>query len=118
MKRIFMLISLFAVLCNTGCKTEKEEKEHNANFLVTNPVQLDTSITKEYVSQIHSIQHIELRAQERGYLEKIYVDEGQHVKKGQLLFKIMPKLYEAEMRRAKAEAEFAEIEYKKHQKAG
>jgi membrane fusion protein (multidrug efflux system) len=112
MKRIFMLISLFAILWATGCKTEKEEKKHDTKFLVTNPVKLDTSITKEYVSQIHSIQHIELRAQERGYLEKIYVDEGQHVKKGQLLFKIMPKLYEAEMRKARAEADFAEIEYK------
>jgi len=107
-----MLLSLCALLSNTACKTEKEEKEHKTEFLVTNPIKLDTSITKEYVSQIHSIQHIELRAQERGYLEKIYVDEGQYVKKGQLLFKIMPKLYEAEMSKAQAEAEFAEIEYK------
>lgn len=112
MKKIFMLLSLFAVLCSTGCKTEKEEKEHYGKLLVTNPIKKDTSVTKEYVSQIHSIQHIELRALERGYLEKIYVDEGQHVKKGQLLFKIMPKLYEAETQKAKAEADFAEIEYK------
>ena len=107
-----MLMSLCALLLHTGCKTEKEEKEEEAKFLVTNPVKKDTTITEEYVCQIHSIQHIELRAQERGYLEKIYVDEGQFVKKGQLLFKIMPKLYEAEMQRAQAEANFAEIEYK------
>lgn len=112
MKRIFMFISLIAVLCNTGCNKEHKEKEHETEFLVTNPIKKDTSITKEYVSQIHSIQHIELRAQERGYLEKIYVDEGQYVKKGQLLFKIMPKLYEAERLKTQAEADFAEIEYK------
>jgi len=112
MKRILMLMSLCALLLYTGCKTEKEEKEEEAKFLVTNPVKKDTTITEEYVCQIHSIQHIELRAQERGYLEKIFVDEGQHVKKGQLLFQIMPKLYEAEMQKAKAEADFAEIEYK------
>jgi membrane fusion protein (multidrug efflux system) len=52
-----------------------------------------------------------LRAQERGYLQQIFVDEGDYVKKGQPLFQIMPKLYEAEMQRAKAEADFAEIEY-------
>ena len=91
-------------------KEKKEEKEEETTYSVTNPVIMDTTITKEYVSQIRSIQHIELRAQERGYLEKIYVDEGQFVKKGQLLFKIMPKLYEAEQQRAKAEAQFAEIE--------
>ena len=111
MKRVLMLVSLCALLCYTSCKTDKEEKEVETKFLVTNPVKMDTIITDEYVCQIHSIQHIELRAQERGYLEKIYVDEGQSVKKGQLLFQIMPKLYEAEMQKAKAEANFAEIEY-------
>ena len=111
MKRIFMIIGLFALLCNTSCKTEKEGKEEETEFLVTNPVRMDTTITQDYVCQIRSIQHIELRAQERGYLEKIYVDEGDFVKKGQLLFQIMPKLYEAEMHKAKAEADFAKIEY-------
>ncbi|WP_188621049.1 efflux RND transporter periplasmic adaptor subunit [Flavobacterium suaedae] len=111
MKRIFMIMGLCALLCNTSCKTEKEGKEEETEFLVTAPVKKDTTITQDYVCQIRSIQHIELRAQERGYLEKIYVDEGDFVKKGQLLFQIMPKLYEAEMQRAKAEASFAEIEY-------
>jgi len=107
-----MLTGLCGFLFVASCTSKKEEKKEETKFLVTNPIKKDTSITKEYVSQIHSIQHIELRAQERGYLEKIYVDEGQRVTKGQLLFKIMPKLYEAEMQRAQAEADFAEIEYK------
>jgi membrane fusion protein (multidrug efflux system) len=71
---------------------------------------MDTSFTKEYVSQIRSVRNIELRAQEKGYLQNIYVDEGQFVKAGQLLFKIMPKLYEAELLKAQAEAKAAEIE--------
>lgn len=112
MKKILMLTGLCGFLFIASCTSKHEEKKEEANFLVTNPIKKDTSITKEYVSQIHSIQHIELRAQERGYLEKIYVDEGQRVTKGQLLFKIMPKLYEAEMQKAQAEADFAEIEYK------
>lgn len=112
MKKILMLTGLCGFLFIASCTSKHEEKKEEAKFLVTNPIKKDTSITKEYVSQIHSIQHIELRAQERGYLEKIYVDEGQRVTKGQLLFKIMPKLYEAEMQKAQAEADFAEIEYK------
>ncbi len=112
MNRILMIMGLLLLLSDTSCESKKEEKKEEAHFVVTNPIKKDTSITKEYVAQIHSIQHIELRAQERGYLEKIYVDEGQRVKKGQLLFQIMPKLYEAEMQKAKAEADFAEIEYK------
>lgn len=112
MKRFFMLMGLCALFISTSCTSKKEEKEEETKFLVTNPVKKDTIIIKDYVSQIRSIQHIELRAQERGYLQKIFVDEGQTVKKGQLLFQIMPNLYEAEQQRAQAEANFAEIEYK------
>jgi membrane fusion protein (multidrug efflux system) len=56
------------------------------------------------------VRNIEIRAQEKGYLQNIYVDEGQSVKAGQLLFRIMPKLYEAELLKAQAEAKAAEIE--------
>ncbi|WPP51676.1 efflux RND transporter periplasmic adaptor subunit [Catalinimonas niigatensis] len=110
--KILMLMSLCALLYQTGCSSRGEEiHENETKFLVTSPVKMDTTLTEEYVCQIRSIQHIELRAQERGYLQKIYVDEGDNVKKGQLLFKIMPNLYEAELEKAKAEANFAEIEY-------
>ncbi len=112
MKKILMLMSVCALLFNTSCKKEEKEKEDNTEFLVTNPIVKDTVVTKDYVSQIQSIRHIELRALEKGYLQKIYVDEGQFVKQGQILFQIMPNLYQAEMQRAKAEADFAQIEYK------
>ncbi|HQS56277.1 MAG TPA: efflux RND transporter periplasmic adaptor subunit, partial [Sediminibacterium sp.] len=63
-------------------------------------------------AQIHSANHIELRSQEKGYLQKIFVDEGQYVKKGQLMFKLLPSIYEAEVAKARAELNFAEIEFK------
>jgi membrane fusion protein (multidrug efflux system) len=44
------------------------------------------------------------------------VDEGQFVKQGQPLFKIMPRLYEAELQKAQAEVNFAEIEYQNTKK--
>ena len=112
MKRTLMVIGMCAVLFNTGCESKKEEKEEEVKYLVTSPLQKDTLITKEYVAQIRAISHIELRALEKGYLQKIFVDEGQLVKQGQLMFKIMPMIYEAETQKAQAEANFAEIEYK------
>ncbi len=99
-----------ALVCLTSCTSKKEEKEEVEKFTVTNPVRIDTSFTKEYVSQIKSVRNIELRAQEKGFLQNIYVDEGQFVKKGQLLFKIMPNMYQAELLKAQSEQKSAEIE--------
>ena len=101
---LFMLISL------ASCEEHKEEKHEESTFLVTNPIKKDTTLIKDYVSQIHSIRHIELRALEKGYLKDISVDEGQHVKKGQQLFQIMPNIYQAELNKAKAESKVAQIE--------
>lgn len=110
MKRVLMLFGLSALLYHSSCKSDNGEKQEETKFLVTKPIQIDTTIVKDYVCQIHAIRHIELRAQERGYLEKIFVDEGQHVKAGQMLFQIMPKVYQAELQRAEAETQAAQIE--------
>ncbi len=112
MKKTVVLIGLLALLIQTSCQTKKEEKKEETAFLVTNPIKKDTIITKDYVSQIHSIKHIEIRALEKGYLKQIFVDEGQHVKTGQVMFQIMPNIYQAELQKAKAESNAAEIELK------
>jgi membrane fusion protein (multidrug efflux system) len=110
MKRIAMFAGLLGIFYLTSCTEKKEEKEEAAKYTATSPLQIDTSFTKEYVSQIKSVRNIEIRAQEKGYLQNIYVDEGQYVKAGQPLFRIMPKAYEAELEKAEAETRAAEIE--------
>lgn len=117
MKCFLTLLGVANLMLFSSCGSHKEEHHHRENkFLVTSPLIRDTAIAKVYVAQVQSINHIELRSQERGFLEKIFVDEGQFVRQGQILFQIMPKLYEAEMMKAKAEARFAEIEYENTKK--
>jgi membrane fusion protein (multidrug efflux system) len=110
MKRIAWLIGLYIIVYNTGCTAKAKEKEVIEKYSVTSPLKTDTSFVKEYVSQIRSVRNIEIRAQEKGFLENIYVDEGRFVKAGQLLFRIMPKMYEAELQKAEAEVRAEEIE--------
>lgn len=112
MKNTLILIGLATMIICSSCKNEKDQKEKETKFLVTSPMQKDTMIFHEYVSQIRAISHIEIMSQERGYLQSIYVDEGQFVKKGQLMFQIMPLVYQAEKNKSQAEVDFAEIEYK------
>lgn len=111
MNRIYLLIGLAASLCFASCSSKHEGTEEVFDFVVTSPLRKDTMVTRPYVCQIRAIQHIELRALERGYIQHIYVDEGRFVKKGQIMFQILPLLYRAELQKAEAEAEFAEIEF-------
>lgn len=110
MKRVVPGVLLSAVLLLFSCNEKKEEKQEDSVYPVTSPVKMDTIINKDFVAQVQSVKNIEVRAQEKGFLEKIYVDEGQYVKAGQTLFRIMPQVYQAELLKAKAEVEQASIE--------
>lgn len=110
MKKTLVILKMAVILLITSCNKEQKHEEHET-FIVTSPIKKDTSSNSAYVCQIHAIQHIEVRALEKGYLQACYVDEGQMVKKGQLMFQILPSLYKAEAKKSAAEVQFAEIEY-------
>jgi membrane fusion protein (multidrug efflux system) len=57
---------------------------------------------KEFSASLEGSKDIEIRAQVDGYIDKIYVDEGAFVKKGQLLFKINDQPYAEQLNNAKA----------------
>jgi len=111
MKNQFYVMLALSVALLSACHHAEEPIEALSKLEVTRPLRKDTNIVKEYVSQIHAYRHIELRALERGYLQDIFVDEGQMVTKGQRMFKIMPNLYQVDLQKAKAEAEMVRIEY-------
>jgi len=107
-RSVFFAVALLPII--SACHTEEVQKE-SAQVTFSEGLVKDTTIYQEYVSQIHAIRHIELRAMERGYLTGIYVDEGQFIQKGQTMFQIMPNMLQAETNRAASEAEMAAIEY-------
>jgi RND family efflux transporter MFP subunit len=115
MNKIVLL--LIIVVGFAACTTNKEEKTEAGKFPVTSPLAMDTSYTSEYVAEIQSLQNVEIRAKIKGYIEKIYVDEGKPVKAGQTLFSISNKEFNQELLKAKAmlksaiaEAKNAELE--------
>ena len=110
MNKIFISVCFAIIVLVTSCE-KKATKKEATKFQVTSPLKIDTMTTKEYVCQIRSIRHIELRALEKGYLQNYFVDEGKFVKKGTLMFQIVPLLYKAEAQKAQAEVDYAEIEY-------
>jgi len=88
-------------------------------FPITEVIAKDTFTYNEYVAEIHAVQNVEMRAKVNGYLENIYIDEGQPVREGQVLFSINQKEYQQELSKAKAnhksavaDARSAELEYR------
>ncbi|MFT3933991.1 MAG: efflux RND transporter periplasmic adaptor subunit [Chitinophagaceae bacterium] len=56
-----------------------------------------TALQTDYPATLQGEQNIEIRPKIDGYIDKIYVDEGATVKKGQLLFRINAPQYKQEL---------------------
>lgn len=109
---ISALVLLLFIVSVMWMKFHHHEHEKIENkYPITNPWRQDVDIKKQYVAQIKAFQHIEIRSMEKGYLQNIYVDEGQSIKKGQKMFQIMPVFAQAEFEKAKAEYQLSKIEY-------
>lgn len=69
-----------------------------------------TTLFSDYPATIQGQQNIEIRPKIDGYIERIYVDEGATVRKGQPLFQISAPQYEQEVRTAEANIKIAQAD--------
>lgn len=110
--RLICLFSVVLCLVVPACSKHQEEHGHEAHKIsATTPQKKAVTLTQQYVCQIHSQRHIQIRALEEGYLEAIPVKEGQSVKKGDLLFQVTPILYQKKADAEAAEANLVRLEY-------
>jgi len=92
-----------------GHESAHEADQHK--IVVTNPLAKDVTITQQYVSLIKSCRHTDIKALAFGILDEIPVKEGQSVNKGTVLFKVIPRLYQAKYESEVAEYQVALQEY-------
>lgn len=94
-----------ALLLGSGCKSKTT---HSAAappppaVIVVPVTQRTVPIYSEYVGQTQADNTVELRARVEGVLQKVYFREGAPVRKGQLLFTIDKRPFEAALQSAKA----------------
>ena len=113
-----LLLSLYLILMQVSCG-KKETKTAGgpgaqANVIKDYPVlkiiPQSTTLFDDYPATVQGQQNIEIRPKIDGYIEKIYVDEGATVKKGQPLFYIRAPQYEQEVRTARAAINIAQAD--------
>lgn len=73
----------------------------------------DINIYGEYVGKIRAQQFVEIHARVEGYLEKMLFKEGSYINKGQTLFIIDPRVYQAHVNKAIAQLNKARAQAQK-----
>jgi len=85
----------------SSCKPEPiTDKPEKYQFI--HPIVADTAYQEEYVAEINALQNVEIRTHIKGFIERIWVDEGHKVRQGQLLFTISNKAFQQDLLRAEA----------------
>ncbi|MBB6463273.1 efflux RND transporter periplasmic adaptor subunit [Flammeovirga kamogawensis] len=103
-----LLLTLLITSCNNNLKKVKE-KPLQSYKVVASEIR-DIDYVKSYPVSIRGEVSSEVRAKISGYIDAVYVDEGQRVKKGQRLFHIETASLSEQAQTAKAQVEVAEVE--------
>ncbi len=105
----FLLLSPFLFLTLPGCGKEKAAALPAAAPIVevADVIQKDVPIYGEWVGTLDGLVNATIRAQVQGYLIKQNYQEGDFVKKGQALFEIDPRPFQATLDQATAAREQA-----------
>ena len=89
--------------CNSSAGNDSHMMEQPPPALPVVTVSNTPATTyQEFSASLEGSKDIEIRPQVEGYLDKIYVDEGAYVRKGQLLFQINSRPYNEQLNNAKA----------------
>lgn len=111
---IHTAILAFFVLLYTGCEKKGEQQTRQASPFPTVKVALKTVTGyKNYAASVEGKINSEIRAKVPGYVKKVLVDEGQSVKKGQLLFQIETQSLTQDAQAAKSRIDAAQVEVNK-----
>jgi len=97
------VVGLAISLLLTGCKKPAAPVAPPPTVSVVQPVAREVIEWDEYIGRLESPETVEIRARVSGYLDKVHFKEGKEVKKGDLLFTIDQRPYQAEYDRAQAE---------------
>lgn len=120
MKRNF--IYLFAIssslLTVTACNDKPDEAQAQAQQQAAAPASLevlqlsrqDATTNQEFSTKLEGQQNVEIRPKINGFIKQVLVDEGEQVRKGQLLFKLETETLSQDAGAAKANVAAARVE--------
>ena len=100
---ILLSISLFLAACDDGKPIAKLAPKHKVEVAEAAAAQIP--LTREFVGTTAAVKLVEIRAKVQGYLQERTFTEGSDVKKGDVLFVIDQRPFQANVERYKADLE-------------
>lgn len=115
-KKLWLIIALVLLIVGAALYFLLKPKHQDIvlpNVEVQTVSTSDVNIYGEYVGRIRAQQFVEIHARVEGYLERMTFKEGSRIEKGQTLFVIDPRVYEARVNKAKAQLNKAHAQAQK-----
>lgn len=101
-KRLLILFFYcFVFILFWGCSKPPQQAEQRLPVTIGEAIQQDAPLYLEAIGNVYSLQTVEVRPQVGGIILEAYVKQGQFVKKGEPLYLIDPRPYQADLEIAK-----------------
>ena len=111
--RIPLALAGMSLLMACGGKTQQPTAPPPPSLKTTVLEKRDITIDKTYSTTMEGVQNVEIWPKVSGFVQTIYVEEGQKVNKGQLLFKLETQSLSQDAKAAQAAVNVAQVEVEK-----
>ena len=119
MKKLSIIAILSATLLLSSCFGTSEKPAQGPvappppSLKVGELKKQDLTVFKEFSTTLEGKQNVEIWPKVAGFVQRVYVEEGQKIKKGQLLFKLETQTLNQDANAAKASVNVAQVEVDK-----
>jgi membrane fusion protein, multidrug efflux system len=113
MKNFFIGVGILSVLLTAaGCKKKSEPQPAALPVNVVIVIEKEVNEWDEFTGRLDPVESVEIRPRVSGYITEIHFEAGAIVKKGDLLYVIDPRPYQADFDRAAAEVDRMDAQLK------
>src|ERR1700704_3751758 len=113
MTKFFIGIGLVSiVLMTTGCNKKSAPEQAPLPVNVVTAIEKEVNEWDEFTGRLEAVESVEIRPRVSGYITEIHFEAGAIIKKGDLLYVIDPRPYQADFDRAAAEFERTQAQLK------
>src|SRR2546422_11352141 len=113
MKNTFVSVGfLLVLLAEIGCKKASAPSQGPLPVNVVTAIEKEVNEWDEFTGRLDPVESVEIRPRVSGYITEIHFEAGAIVKKGDLLYVIDPRPYQADFDRASAEVDRMDAQLK------